>query len=106
MSFINAAKARLDISAPGGLTQASFPSLQDKSLADIVSKRDPNKKLHEFRKEWDATLQHLRDLQAIVAAPANRPDWVPVTAPPANRSVHPSRRAIIGFTFVARRAGR
>lgn len=61
----------------------SYASLQDKSLSEIVSKRDPNKKLQAFRREWDATLQHLRDLQAIVAAPENRPDWVPSTAPPA-----------------------
>lgn len=61
----------------------SFASLQEKSLSEIVSKRDPNKKLHSFRKEWDAALQHLRDLQAIVAVPHNRPAWVPAQAPAA-----------------------
>lgn len=62
---------------------SSRASLEDKSLSEIVSKRDPRKKLNAFRKEWDATLQHLRDLQAIVAAPENQPKWMPANAPAA-----------------------
>jgi len=62
---------------------SSYASIQNRSLADIVSTRDPNKKLHTFRAEWEGTLQHLRNLQAIVAAPENRPEWMPPDAPAA-----------------------
>lgn len=61
----------------------TFNALQNKSLSEITSSRDPRKRLVAFRQEWDATLQHLRDLQAVVAVPENRPDWVPPTAPAA-----------------------
>jgi hypothetical protein len=62
---------------------ASHKSINHTGLSDFISKRDPDKKLQEFRREWEATLQHLRGLQAIVAAPENQPVWMPKNAPAA-----------------------
>lgn len=61
----------------------SLSSIENRSLSEIISKRDPRKKLDEFCKEWEGTLQHLRDLQKIVAAPENQPVWMPPEAPAA-----------------------
>ncbi|MFT4506326.1 phospholipase [Caballeronia sp. 15711] len=41
-----------------------------------TSKTGADRRREEFIREWDSTLQLMRDLAARVSQPANRPDWI------------------------------
>jgi len=51
--------------------------LARRSLSDIKKTSAPERKRTEFIKEWNTTLDRLKFIQARLAAPGNRPNWVP-----------------------------
>lgn len=51
-------------------------------LVFVDTKRTSEKRFQKFEKDWNDTLQVMRDVAARVAAPGARPAWINTTVPP------------------------